>query len=187
MKRAKAVSFLKSSLLSPSQATGLPELKKDLNLSDSSRQSMLTPHELIQLDFDHLTACAGLGDQYSCSGVLFRGAMALQSSNPGFAPHSGSWVLMPVASLTGITVQFPSGITIASAFVMGSKPVVVTAFDANNVQIENVTIELTYSISPSATQPDAFPHHQLKVKGANMIKLVFFSAAPFVLNALFFN
>ncbi|MBD1937453.1 hypothetical protein [Microcoleus sp. FACHB-68] len=172
------MSLIKSPLLSPSPAKNLSEA--------SSQHTISTPAEFIQLDFENITAFEGLSDQYSCLGVWFSGAIALQPSNPAFAAHSGSQVLMPVASLTGITVRFPCTINTAGAFVMGSKPVVVTAFDANNDPIEKISTAVTYSISPSAEQLIALPYNRLEVKGSNIVKLVFFSAAPFILDDLFF-
>ena len=180
------MSFLESPPLSPSQAKDSSELTKNFNLPASNRQTISTPAKFIQLDFESLTACKGLSNQYSCLGVWFSGAIALQPSNPAVARHSRSQVLMPVASLTGITVQFPCAINIAGAFVMGSKPLVITAFDANIDSIEKISTVVTYSIPPSAEQLLPQPHHRLEVKGSNIVKLVFFSAAPFIWGDLFF-
>ncbi|MBD2041577.1 hypothetical protein [Microcoleus sp. FACHB-672] len=180
------MSFLESPPLSPSQGKGSSELTKNFNLPASNRQTISTPAEIIQLDFESLTALEGLSNQYSCLGVRFSGAIALQPSNPALARYSRSQVLMPVANLTGITVQFPCALNTAGASVMGSKPVVVTAFDANNDSIEKISTQVTYSISPSAEQFLPLPHNRLEVKGLNIVKLVFFSAAPFILDDLFF-
>ncbi len=181
------VSFIESISLPNSRSASASDLIRDFCLAEGFRQSPPAPPAPIQLDFQNLKAFEQLSDQYACSGVRFEGAIALQPSNPAFVPPSASQVLMPLVNQTGITVYFRRHASSAGAFVIGTKPVVLVAFDSDGNLLREINTGANYLISPAGELPTPLPYHRLEVKGTHIAKVVFYSNAPFILDDFFFS
>ena len=156
-------------------------------MPEDFRQMPPAQPAFIQLDFENLKGFEPLSDQYASSGVRFEGAIALQPSNPAFAPPSASRVLMPLVNQTGITVYFRRPACSAGAFVIGTKPVVLVAFDSDGNRLSEINTDANYVISPVGELPKPLPHHRLEVTGTPISKVVFYSNAPFILDDFFFS
>lgn len=175
------MSLLESQPILSSRAASSSELTRDFRSGAGSSPRLLLPR-LLQLNFEDLAAFEPVGDRYANLGVHFTGAVALMPSNPAFPPRSGSQVLMPVANQLGITVELRHPARRVGAFAIGSQPVKITAFDKDNNRIDRAGTEASCEISRTGQQP----HHRLEVQGRDIVKVVFDSAAPFILDDVFF-
>ncbi|MBW4495566.1 MAG: hypothetical protein KME26_21270 [Oscillatoria princeps RMCB-10] len=181
------MSFIESISIPNSLSAPAPDLIRDFGFAEGFRQMPPAQPAFIQLDFENLKGFEQLSDQYASSGVRFEGAIALQPSNPAFVPPSASQVLMPLVNQTGITAYFPRPASRAGAFVIGTKPVVLAAFDADGNRLREINTDANYVISPAGELPKPLPHHRLEVTGTPIAKVVFYSNAPFILDDFFFS
>jgi hypothetical protein len=142
---------------------------------------------LIQLNFQSLSAFDRVTNQYGRWGVQFLGAIAIQPSNPAFVPHSGSLALMPLTNQTKLTAAFAQAIQKVSAFVIGTKRVVLTAFDENGNILGQVNSNTAQAVEPEKAPQARLPVQRLALEGWNIAKVIFHSDAPFILNDFCFS
>lgn len=139
----------------------------------------------VQLDFEDLTACESVQDQYGHLGLRFEGAIALQPSNPAFRPRSGQTALIPANTTPGITIHFRSSPQRIGAFVAGTRPVSLAAFDASHKLLSRQSIGQRRPLKDQADLTPSLPQQQLEVSGHNIARVVFSSDAPFILDDFF--
>ncbi len=186
LKVGEAMSLLESQPILSGPSDGSSEATRDFGAAEGGGQIPSPRLRLFQLDFEELAAFEPVGDRYANLGIHFMGAVALMPSNPAFPPHSGSLVLMPVANQLGITVELRRPARLLGAFAIGSKPVRLTAFDKDNNRIARAGTEVSGENSRIGHRLLALPHYRLEVQARNIVKAIFDSAAPFILDDVFF-
>jgi hypothetical protein len=139
--------------------------------------------EFIQLDFEELSLFEQVQNQYQNLGVRFEGAIAIHPSNPAFASPSGSLVIIPSGEGLSITVHFDRPIRQTKAVVIGARSVRLTAFDRHgNVLIQERT---STQLQIPAEAIASLPAEKLAAIAEKIVRIVFASDAPFILDSLF--
>jgi hypothetical protein len=140
--------------------------------------------EQTKLDFAALALFEQVRDQYRDRGISFAGAIAIQPSNPAFISGANSLVLMPIAGKAAIEIYFHRPTHHVEVCVVGAKPIMIRAFDADGQLIAKDSTLSQRCLPAQAHSAKPFPPQQLELAAANIYRIVVDSNAPFVLSTM---
>ncbi|NJK27836.1 MAG: hypothetical protein HC925_03930 [Coleofasciculaceae cyanobacterium SM2_3_26] len=95
-------------------------------------------HWLIRLDLEPLTCFEVVDRQFERWGMTFANAIAIQPSNPAFAPQTGSTVLMGAPKGGFLEIQFHRPACLVSAKVTSFRRPTLTAYDRSGACITQI-------------------------------------------------
>lgn len=144
-----------------------------------------TISQMIQLDFQDLTAFECVTEQYRHLGVHFSDAIALEPSNPAFLPKIGTCALMPLGQETILTASFDQPTSWVGSYVCGAGSVILTAFDQTGKILAQVTTTAG-SIAPGQKVSSCI-EQPLELNRAGIAKVMFHSSQPFILKDFYFK
>jgi hypothetical protein len=134
----------------------------------------------VHLKFADLVDFQMVQDHYESLGVRFEGAIAIYPSNPAFVVRPNALVLTPVSD-RGITISFQQPQTQVSAWVVGAKQTKMTAYTTDH----KVFMQCSTGQSSRRAESDraqSFTANQMILTGQSIIKIRFYSHAPFILD-----
>lgn len=127
----------------------------------------------VRLDLEDLSCFSQVDQQYKALGVQFKNAIAINPSNPAYAPHSGSMVIMGGPENGWIEATFTRPVRCVSSFITSSRRTVMMAFDDQDrflAQTESSDGNLKQTGNRSAKL-----HLQLNLQADNIRRVTFHS------------
>jgi hypothetical protein len=141
-----------------------------LDLADAEFAAIKSAH--VQLKFENLACFEAVDRQFERWGVTFSNVIALQPSNPAYAPRSGTTVLMGAPKSGWLEATFHCPVRYVSGNVTSSRRAVLTAFDTDNQP-------LTQTESPGANLAGADaetpPNLQLSLSAENIRRVTIYA------------
>jgi hypothetical protein len=124
----------------------------------------------VQLDFEDLSSCTIVADQFEAQGVRFANAIALRPSNPAYRSDSGEIVLMGAPKSGYLEARFLRPVQFVSGSVTSSRRTVLTVFDEHNQTIACTETPGTNLAESGAAYPANMP---LRLSAANIHRVTF--------------
>jgi hypothetical protein len=148
---------------------------------------MTTIPTATRLIFDTLQPFEFVRDQYRDYGIQFDQAIALAPTNPAFAHHANSLVLMPTAGHTSLLMRFAAGISHIRTSVIGVRQISLVALDAQGQVLARHVAHGKRSLHRHRDLVTPLPCLTLTASGHRIYQVALLSDAPFVVNDLQFS